>query len=127
MRKWVKNAKEGIVVAGGQGRGNKLNQLDTPQGVIVNEMGDVYVADQGNCRVMCWPLGSNEGRVVVGGGGSDQLGGPKGLSFDHEHNLYVADWTNNRIQRFEVKKESSKTKFTLKSVVKIVMIFGKKS
>jgi len=53
VRKWVKNAKEGIVVAGGQGRGNKLNQLDTPQGVIVNEMGDVYVADQlrsGCCR-----------------------------------------------------------------------------
>ena len=43
--KWMKGAKEGIVVAGGQGQGNSLTQLSHPQGVIVDDLGNVYVAD----------------------------------------------------------------------------------
>ena len=72
----------------------------------MNEVGDVYVADYWNNRIMCWPLGSKEGRVVVGGNGqgdgSNQFFYPSGLSFDVENNLYVADSWNHRIQRFRV-------------------------
>jgi len=104
--KWYKGASEGIVVAGGQGQGNSSNQLNYPQGLLVNEVGDVYVADSNNNRIMCWSLGSKEGRVVVGGNGagqgSNQLNYPQGLSFDVENNLYVVDYNNNRIQRFRV-------------------------
>ena len=67
--KWVKGAKEGIVVAGGQGQGYSLKQLSYPGGLIVNEVGDVYVADCLNNRIMCWSFGCAEGRVVVGGNG----------------------------------------------------------
>ena len=45
VMKWMKGAKEGIVVAGGQGQGNSLTQLSYPQGVIVDHLGNVYVAD----------------------------------------------------------------------------------
>ena len=105
----MKGAKEGIVVAGGQGQGNNFNQLNHPRGLLVNEVGDIYVADRGNNRIMCWSLGSKEGRIVVGGNGegqgSNQLYHPTGLSFDVEKNLYVIDSDNNRIQRFRVEKE----------------------
>jgi len=106
--KWLKGAKEGIVVAGGQGYGNSFKQLSDPQGLVVNENGDVFVADYYNDRVMCWPTGSKEGRVVVGGNGegegSNQLRCPRGLVFDRANNLYVVDSDNHRIQRFNVDK-----------------------
>jgi len=53
--KWLKGAKEGIIVAGEQGQGNSLKQLSNPEGLVVNENGDVFVADYFNNRVMCWP------------------------------------------------------------------------
>ena len=69
-------------------------------------MGSVYVADLGNDRVMRWLKGAKEGRIVVGrnGGGQqpNQLSGPIDLSFDREHNLYVLEHWNHRVQRFDV-------------------------
>jgi hypothetical protein len=41
--KWIKDAKEGIIVAGGNGRGNSLSQLDYPSGVIVDQFGQICV------------------------------------------------------------------------------------
>ena len=104
--KWMKGANEGIVVAGGQGQGDSLKQLSYPHGLVVNEVGDVYVADANNHRIMCWSSGSEEGRVVVGGNGrgeeSNQFFALRGLSFDVENNIYVVDYGNHRVQRFSV-------------------------
>ncbi|CAF1167673.1 unnamed protein product [Adineta steineri] len=103
--KWKKDAKEGIIVAGGNGPGNSLKQLYNPQGVIVDHLGQTYVADLRNDRVMRWSEGKQEGEIVVGRNGqgnqSNQLNGPIGLSFDNEENLYVADYLNHRIQKYE--------------------------
>ncbi|CAF3913558.1 unnamed protein product, partial [Rotaria sp. Silwood1] len=62
-------AKQGIVVAGGQGKGNGLTQLSYPLGVVVDELGTVYVADEGNNRIMRWTKGATQGSVIVGGNG----------------------------------------------------------
>ncbi len=55
---------------------------------------------------MRWCSGDKEGTIVVGGNGegpkSNQFHGLVGLSFDRKGNLYVADYWNNRIQKFEV-------------------------
>ncbi|CAF4490198.1 unnamed protein product, partial [Rotaria magnacalcarata] len=59
--KWVEDAKEGIVVAGGQGHGNALTQLNSPLGLFVDTLGALYVADQGNQRVMRWTQGAKQG------------------------------------------------------------------
>ncbi|CAF4429624.1 unnamed protein product, partial [Rotaria magnacalcarata] len=68
--KWVEGAKEGIVVAGGQGYGNALTQLSDPNGIFVDTLGTLYVADRGNHRVMRWTQGDKkQGSVVVGGNG----------------------------------------------------------
>ncbi|CAF4303436.1 unnamed protein product, partial [Adineta steineri] len=73
--------------------------------VIVDHLGQIYVADQGNHRVMRWCEGNDEAEIVVGGNGngnqSNQLNGPAGLSFDNEANLYVVDQGNHRIQKYE--------------------------
>jgi sugar lactone lactonase YvrE len=91
--KWLKDAKEGIVVAGGNGPGNSLTQLSHPQAVTVDQLGQIYVVDQNN-RVMRWCKGDREGTIVVGGNGKgqqpNQLDYPIGLSFDRQGNLYVA-------------------------------------
>ncbi|CAF5104818.1 unnamed protein product, partial [Rotaria sp. Silwood1] len=68
--KWEEGAKQGIVVAGGQGYGNSLTQLNEPEGVIVDQLGTVYVADSWNHRIMRWPKGATQGSVIVGGNGS---------------------------------------------------------
>ncbi|CAF4029967.1 unnamed protein product, partial [Adineta steineri] len=106
VMKWIKDAKEGKIVAGGNGQGKNLNQLSDPAGVIVNDLGQIYVADSGNDRIMRWCEGKEEGEIVVGGNGegiqSNQLYSPRGLSFDDEGNLYVVDRGNHRVQKFEI-------------------------
>jgi hypothetical protein len=52
MMKWIKDAKERIVVAGGNGQGDCLTELSEPQRVIFDHLGQIYVADSGNHRVM---------------------------------------------------------------------------
>ncbi|CAF1004699.1 unnamed protein product [Rotaria magnacalcarata] len=103
--KWTKGAKEGIVVAGGQGQGNALTQLYLRKGLFVDILGTLYVVDWGNVRVMRWTQGAKQGTVIVGGNGTgeNQLRLPMGLSFDRHGNLYVADCGNNRVQRFSIK------------------------
>ncbi|CAF1381963.1 unnamed protein product [Adineta ricciae] len=73
VRKWKMG--EGKLVAGGNGRGNNLNQLYHPERVIVDK---------------------------CGGKGSNQLSYPPGLSFDAEGNLYIVDFGNVRIQKFDL-------------------------
>jgi DNA-binding beta-propeller fold protein YncE len=109
--KWLKDAKEGIVVAGGQGQGNGLRQLSYPQGIIVDQLRSVYVAEWGNHRVVRWLKGAEEGTIVVGGNEkgeqSNQFNGPVDLSFDRQNNLYVVDWDNHRVQKFDVNLNKS--------------------
>ncbi|CAF0796691.1 unnamed protein product [Adineta steineri] len=89
--KWRKGAKEGTIVAGGNGHGENLNQLSTPHGVIVDDLGQIYIADRENHRIMRWCEGKEEGEIVVGGNGtgnqSNQMNFPTGLSLDEEGNL----------------------------------------
>ena len=109
--KWKEGAKEGIVVAGGQGQGNSLKQFSVPLGVVADPLGNVYVANHKNHRIMCWCKGATQGYVIVGGNGrggqADQLDGPIGLSFDRQGNLYVVDQDNYRVQKFNVDRSSS--------------------
>ncbi|CAF3788421.1 unnamed protein product [Rotaria sp. Silwood1] len=104
--KWEEGAKQGVVVAGGKGKGNSLTQMNHPQGVVVDQLGTVYVADTWNDRIMRWPKGVPQGNIIVGGNGkgaqSNQLNGPVGLSFDRHGNLYVVDYENDRVQKFNI-------------------------
>ncbi|CAF4321325.1 unnamed protein product, partial [Adineta steineri] len=106
VMKWMEGAKEGIVVAGGQGKGNNLTQLSSPYGVIVDQFDTVYIVDCGNHQIVRWPNGATEGNIVVGGNGcgdkTNQLNYPVGFSFDQFGNLYVSDNGNHRIKKFNI-------------------------
>ncbi|CAF3681287.1 unnamed protein product [Rotaria sp. Silwood1] len=104
--KWNKGATEGIGVARSQGHGNALTQLWNPNGLFVNTLGTLYVADSENNRVMRWPEGAKQGTVIVGGNGwgrgANQFTNPIDMSFDRQGNLYVVDRRNDRVQRFSI-------------------------
>ncbi|CAF0815709.1 unnamed protein product [Adineta steineri] len=103
VMKWRKDSEEGTVVAGGNMKGGNLNQLSYPQGVIVDDLGQIYIADCWNDRIVRWCEGEEEGEIVVGGNRrGNQLNRPMGLCFDDEENLYVVDYLNHRIQKFEI-------------------------
>ncbi|CAF3994953.1 unnamed protein product, partial [Rotaria sp. Silwood1] len=92
---------------GVQGQGNSLTQLNFPEGIVVDQLGTVYVVDSWNHRTMRWPKGATQGTVIIGGNGrgsqSNQLSYPVGLSFDRHGNLYVVEYETHRVQKFEIK------------------------
>ncbi|CAF0857654.1 unnamed protein product [Adineta steineri] len=111
VRRWKMGEynNKGIVVAGGNGQGNKLNQLNYPTFIFVDEDESVYVSDTNNSRVMNWRKDAKEGRVVAGGNGEgrnlNQLSSPEGLIVDNLGQIYVADCWNDRIMRWCEGKE----------------------
>ena len=99
--KWIKGAKQGIVVAGGNGKGNGLHQLAHPRGIALHPNGDLYIADTSNNRIVRWRQQAASGTVIVQGDASEQAAEPFGLIFDqHYRNLYVTDWANSLFLRF---------------------------
>jgi len=103
VKRWRKGeiGGKGTIVAGGNGKGNQLNQLNEPTYIFVDREETVYVSDQSNNRVLKWLKGANEGIVVAGGHGpgnsSNQLNYPQGLVVNEVGDIYVADFGNNRI------------------------------
>jgi gliding motility-associated-like protein len=98
--------KNGVTVAGGNGRGAGLNQFNLPNGVFVDGSGYLYVSDITNDRVQKFPPGSTGatfGQTVAGGNGigngANQLQ-PNSVCLDANGNLYVADNANARILKF---------------------------
>ncbi|CAM4841780.1 unnamed protein product [Rotaria magnacalcarata] len=104
VRRWQVGETQGIVVAGGNGAGNRLDQLNSPRKIFVDRDHSVYVADVFNDRVMRWVKGAKEGIVVAGGRGKgsllSQLNSPEGIIVDQLGTLYVADRFNHRIMRW---------------------------
>ncbi|CAF1355984.1 unnamed protein product [Rotaria sp. Silwood1] len=94
----------GIIVAGGNGKGAALNQLNRPTYIFVDQQQTVYVSDLYNHRVMKWNKGAKEGIVVAGGQGEakalTQLSHPNGLFVDTLGTIYVADLGNHRVMRW---------------------------
>jgi len=104
VRRWRMGDTNGTVVAGGNGKGTRLNQLNYPFYIFVDRDHSVYVSDWGNHRVMKWMKGAKEGIVVAGdqseGESLTQLSKPNGIFVDELGNVYVADSGNNRIMRW---------------------------
>src|SRR4051794_23423555 len=106
-------------------------ELNSPRGLATDAAGDVYVADTTNNRIQkfadtppafdrAWGkdvitsgqpgdtgTGFESCTVVadceagVGGGSGGELNGPNGVATDAAGNVYVADASNNRIEKFD--------------------------
>ncbi|CAF4581272.1 unnamed protein product, partial [Rotaria sp. Silwood2] len=104
VRRYRRGESQETVVAGGNGRGNRLDQLSSPYYVFIDRDHSVYVSDCGNHRVMKWVEGAKQGIVVAGGQGEGngltQLYSPRGVVVDQLGTVYVADTRNDRIMRW---------------------------
>jgi sugar lactone lactonase YvrE len=85
--------------------GSSSTLLSYPNGVTLDPMGNLYVADTGNQRIQLFLSGQNVGTTIAGitgssGSASVQLNSPYSVRLDSQLNLYVADLSNNRIQKF---------------------------
>ena len=102
VQRYTIGGKNGIVVAGGNGKGNQSNQLNYPAYLFVDEEQAVYVSELWNHRVMKWNKGAKEGIVVAGGQKEGtaltQLSYPNGLFVDTSSTIYVVDSWNDRVK-----------------------------
>ncbi|CAF2735883.1 unnamed protein product [Rotaria sp. Silwood2] len=116
-----------IVVAGGNGAGDRLDQLNfptgivvasgqiigddwtddlSPEGIVVDRSGTIYVADSSNNRIMRWPKGSTQGSIIIDE--NSQRGNarwwfyPEDLTFDRHGSLYAVTYFHARARKFEI-------------------------
>ncbi|CAF4402955.1 unnamed protein product, partial [Adineta steineri] len=61
VRRWKQGDEQGELVAGGNGQGNHLNQLNEPSFIFIDEDCSLYIADNQNHRVMKWKKDAKEG------------------------------------------------------------------
>jgi sugar lactone lactonase YvrE len=74
-----------------------------PRGIVVDDNGNVYLADTGNKRIQVFDSnGVFVRQIGDGGSGIAQLDEPVGLAVGPNDILYVADTWNQRIQVFTV-------------------------
>jgi streptogramin lyase len=85
-------------------------QFNNPHDLAVNAAGDVYVADTFNHRIQKFDSdgtfltkwGSYCDTAVSGVDGCDgQFDRPSAVAFDAAGNVYVSDWNNSRVQKFD--------------------------
>lgn len=92
------------IVAGGNGIGSNLNQLNSPSSVCVDTQGNIFTTDQFNNRVVKWAPNSLQGSVVAGGNGSgnglNQLNSPYGIFVHTNGDLYIGDNQNHRVVKW---------------------------
>jgi hypothetical protein len=104
VRRWKMGEVNGTIVAGGNGKGNRLDQFNVPTNIFIDEDHSVYVLDFYNHRVIKWVKDAKEGIVVVGGQGQGnglrQLSNPSGIIVDQLGSVYVADRVNHRVIRW---------------------------
>ncbi|CAF1493277.1 unnamed protein product, partial [Adineta steineri] len=96
---WKQN---GITVAGGNGDGEELNQLNSPFGISVDKNKNIFIADSTNHRIVEWKHNAKKGQIIAGGNGQgnqmDQLNYPTDVIVDQQnHSIIIADTRNRRV------------------------------
>jgi sugar lactone lactonase YvrE len=98
------HSSEIYTVAGGNGSGSALNQLNNPYDVFVTANGDIYVSDHGNHRIQKWDANVTPITTVAGGNGPgnapNQLDLPNEIFIDPAGTLYISDGNNHRVQQW---------------------------
>ena len=106
---WLLGANSGQVVAGIDGTSGSTNTLlNFPVALKLDSDANLFVVDNNNHRIQlfCQPVSGTSftGRTILGtgsaGSSATTLTYPAGIALDASKNIYVADTTNNRIQRF---------------------------
>ena len=105
--RWVLGASSWTLIAGVSGSyGSTSTMLDSPLGVTLDYMKNIYVADSGNHRIQLFLAGQSNASTIAGvtgsyGNASYQLRLPYWTMLDDQLNLFVTDTYNHRVQRFQ--------------------------
>ena len=102
----------GTGTAGDTGDGGAATnaQLDYPHGMVMDSAGNIFIADTGNHRIRRIDAGTGNISTFAGTGIAGwlddqrllaQFDSPRGLAFDSQGNLFVADYGNDRIRRID--------------------------
>ncbi|CAF1397722.1 unnamed protein product [Rotaria sordida] len=89
----------GQVVAGGNGQGNRLDQLNYPTDVLIDKETDsLIISDRGNGRVVRWSRrsGTTQGEILINNIGC------WGLAVDDQRYLYISDYVKHEVRRYHI-------------------------
>lgn len=94
---WKCDATTGQIVAGGKGKGDDTDQLDSPSYMIIDKENNSFIiSDYKNSRVLRWPRQSNtNGQIIIEGVDC------QGLAMDKDGSLYVSDHMGDEVRRWE--------------------------
>ena len=105
--RWVLGATNRTHVVGNINgtAGSTSTSLQSPVGVTMDPMGNIYVADSDNHRIQFFLAGQSNAITITGttgvfGTNPNQLNCPYWVILDNQLNLYVSDTYNHRIQKF---------------------------
>ena len=105
--RWIIGTSEWIRLAGNVSMigGNTSAELNHPEGIGVDVIGNLYVPDSYNNRIQFFPVGQLEGLTIAGvtglsGSNGLLLSWPMEVIVDNQLNLYVSDTNNHRVQKF---------------------------
>ncbi|CAF3447726.1 unnamed protein product [Rotaria socialis] len=116
---WSKN---GVTVAGGNGKGNATNQVNEPFGVFIDDDRIVLIADYLNHRIVQWKTGDmTNGHVVADGKGQgnrlDQLNCPTDVLIEKEaDSLIICDRWNRRVLRWSRRSDTTQGKIFMGNI-----------
>ncbi|CAF1343139.1 unnamed protein product [Adineta steineri] len=92
---WKYNAREGQIIAGRNGKGDRMDQLNYPTDVIVDQLNhSIIIADSLNRRVIQWL--NQKQQILIHN--IDCYG----LAMDKQGYLYVSDCMKNEVRRWKM-------------------------
>ncbi len=110
------NSTVGTLVAGGNGAGTNITQLNSPRGMYFDSStNSLIIANSGANNIVRWVIGASSWTLVAGsingvvGNGSTALNSPWDVKLDSMGNVYVADRYNERIQFFAAGQTNATT------------------
>ena len=94
---WILDTNNSRIVAGGNGQGKRLDQLNGPRDVIIDRQNNhLIIADTGNRRVMRWSRDSSSSPEIIIG---DIY--CVGLAMHEDGSFYVSDCEKHEVRRWK--------------------------
>ena len=115
IMQYPSNASSGTVVAGGNGQGNGITQLNLPFCFTFDPSSNsLLISNYGAHTIVRWVLGATSWTLIAGvtgtaGSTSKFLYGPLSVTLDYMNNIYVADSNNHRVQLFLAGQSNAST------------------
>lgn len=85
----------------GEGANATTALLNSPNGIGVDSVGNLYIADTNNNRIRKVDPSTGVITTLAGNGQLTSLALPRGVSLDVQGNVYIADAANHRIRRID--------------------------